>query len=189
MANRTARFGFKPASHFSSGGVKAMTREYTIDSGYATDIMKGDLVVMTTTEGQIEKGAANSSSFRGVFASVSYYDVDGEYHDDGRWPANQVATNIKALVYDDPRTIFECTGRTNGRSSVDADLIGLTAAPIVPAVQDVDKGFELSLMGVDLNSAAGRNKALDILGRIDKPDNEWDDYVRLFVRIKNHDLA
>lgn len=101
MSAALAAFGFIPSRH-PTGESRGMA--YTIASGYATQINKYQPVILSTG-GQITAGAA-ASDLIGVFAGCEYTDVTGKRVVSNYWPANTVATNIVAWVWDDPSTVF-----------------------------------------------------------------------------------
>jgi hypothetical protein len=83
MANKDAAFGFRPVRHLTGGEIRA--NEYTIAANYGTDIFQGQCVIAVTAGG-IEAAAAGNVIL-GVFGGN--------------------ASDIVALVYDDPRIVFE----------------------------------------------------------------------------------
>lgn len=124
MSGTNAPFGFLGAKH-PSGQVRA--REYTIASGYATNIFLGDPVKLVTT-GSIQLGTSDGTrtgtvdnvSLLGIFAGCSYVDASGKPNFSPYWPSGQVATDIKAFVYDDP----EITYAVQADGSIPAAAIG-----------------------------------------------------------------
>jgi hypothetical protein len=94
--------------------------QFTIASGYGTDIGYGDAVILNTN-GTITVGTANADTV-GVFAGCEYIDATGKPVTDKRWPANTVATNIKAYVYTDPTEVFEVQVGAGGSGYVQAAI-------------------------------------------------------------------
>lgn len=113
-------YGLKPVYHFSGGVIRP--REYTIASGYTTDIFNYDLVELHT-DGTLTQAAAAQTNLVGVFAGCEYTNAAGEVIFNKMWPASTTATNIKAYVFDDPKIVFR----------VQADQVG-TALAIDTAV-------------------------------------------------------
>lgn len=106
MANPDAPFGFKPYRHQNSG-TPVRTNRYFIASEYASNIFSGDLVKQVA-DGSIEL-AGEGDVFVGVFAGVEYTATDGSIVFKRYWPASTAVksgTNVTALVYDDPDTLF-----------------------------------------------------------------------------------
>lgn len=110
MSATNAPFGFIASKH-PSGFCRA--DEYTIASGYAANIFQGDPVKLVTA-GTIQLGTSDGTrtgtvagiSLIGIFAGVTYTDAQNKPNFSNFWPTGQVATDIKAMVYDDPDTDF-----------------------------------------------------------------------------------
>lgn len=105
--NINAPTGFKPITPNLTGGT------YSIASGYATQINYGDPVRLSGTAGTSTSKypgiiiGTTGNPVAGVFGGVSYVDAQGQPQQSLFWPANQVATDVKAIVYDDPREVFQ----------------------------------------------------------------------------------
>lgn len=102
MSATLAPFGFRPAYN-PVGSSRA--KLYTIASAYSSAIFEGQPVILNTN-GTITTGAA-AADLLGVFAGCEYTDATGKPNVSNFWPAGQVATNIKAYVYDDPTLVYE----------------------------------------------------------------------------------
>ena len=102
MSATSAPFGFRPA--YNPIGLER-AKKYTIASAYNTQIPKGAPVILNTN-GTITMGTA-AADIVGVFAGCEYVDNVGKPTESSFWPANQVATQIVAWVYDDPNEVFE----------------------------------------------------------------------------------
>lgn len=100
--------GLTPARKVGSAPDNKALSAYTIASGYATALGSGDPVKLHT-DGTLVK-ATNGADAIGVFYGVTYTDSQGEIHITGYWPASQTATNIEALVLDDPNATFVVKG-------------------------------------------------------------------------------
>lgn len=119
MANPDAPFGFRPWKHLS-GGTPGRTNEYPIGTAYNTSIFKGDVVKLDGS-GNVVIGTAGAQAV-GVFAGVKYIAADGSVVFKNNWVADTAeksGTIIKALVYDDPDTVF--LAQSNG-SMTEADV-------------------------------------------------------------------
>lgn len=158
MANVDAPMGFTPAGHLTGGMIRQ--NEYQIASAYATATFTGDVVILLST-GVINQATADPSNPIGIFAGVQYVDTNsGEQKYSPYWPAAQVASNIKASVYDDPMIIYRVqtsgtltdpddigtlfdlvigTGSTvNGTSAMEIDGAGATGAGMFRLLRGVD---------------------------------------------------
>lgn len=106
MALSKALDGFRPSRKRGSAPNSTGMSEYTIASGYASNIFKGDLV--TLNAGNIEvvtTAGVTNDLIAGVFGGVSYT-VDGEPKFSRYWPASTSASDIVALIYDDPNATY-----------------------------------------------------------------------------------
>jgi hypothetical protein len=134
MSSVNAPFGLMAVKH-PSGCVYA--REYTIASGYAVNLFNGDPVKLVTagtiqlgTSDGTRTGTVDNISLIGVFAGCSFVDATGKPTWSAFWPTGQVATEIKAWVYDDPETTFviQADGAIAATAIGDqADFTGFTA--------------------------------------------------------------
>ena len=143
MANTDAAFGFRPYRHATGGQVRM--NEYSIASAYNTNIFNGDVVEMTGTGKNIAKVAAANADNIGVFAGCRYVDASGNQVFSKYWPANTVATDIKAYVFDDPKIIFECQCDTLAEADIGQQVdinvgTGSTLTGVSGAYADVGAG-------------------------------------------------
>lgn len=104
----SAKKGLNPARKVGSAPDSAGLTAYSIASAYGTALAKGDPVKLTTDGTLIQ--ATNGADAIGVLESVSYVDSAGKLFIDKYWPASQVATDIVALVKDDPNATFIVKG-------------------------------------------------------------------------------
>ena len=103
MANADAPRGLWPVRHLS-GGCPQRANEYPIAAAYSTKVHTGALVKLVAGGG-IEVAAAGNRLL-GVFAGVQYTDSQGNPVFKKFWDGPSGATNIKAMVYDDPDLVF-----------------------------------------------------------------------------------
>lgn len=121
MSTTSQAYGLIPVFH-PSGQTRA--NKYTIATGYAANIFKGDLVKMHT-DGTLNIGDGTSPAI-GVFAGCEYTDSNGKPTVSPYWPTGTAATNITAYVYDDQQTMFK-VGVTANASGFDQAVIGQQA--------------------------------------------------------------
>lgn len=177
MANVDRAIGLRPLRHLGGGQVRS--NAYTIASGYNTALGAGDPVKMTGTGRNIARAGAGDVVI-GVFDGCKYTTQSGEKKFSMYWPANTVATEIEALVYDDPMTSFR----------VQADTI---AAADVGLLADLDAGTPSAvtgLSGVELtaSAAAAADKTCRIIGIIDAPDNAYGAHADVEILFVEHAL-
>ena len=110
-----APYGLKPVNLVGGQVFAGATRLIPVASGYNTSIFTGDLVKLVSG-GTLEKDAGTSTATPvGVFLGCTYtdpvlkYQVFSQYY-----PANTVASDIKAYVADDPATLFQVAVVSSG---------------------------------------------------------------------------
>lgn len=188
MSATNAPFGFMAAKH-PSGMIRA--REYTIASGYAANIFNGDPVKLVTagtiqlgTSDGTRTGTVDNISLLGVFAGCSYVDSTGKPNFSSYWPTGQVATEIKAYVYDDPETFFlvQADGSVAAAGIGDqADWTGFTAPG-----GSTTTGRSLATLSSTL-VGAGQQGQFRIVEFDHSVDNAaGDTYTKVLVKIAEH---
>ncbi len=118
-------FGMRAVKH-PSGLARATAYAGGITSGYNTNLFQGTPVLLTTA-GVINVGA-NGGDIIGVFDGVEYTDTNGRRQYSKMWPANLVATEIVAYVWDDPNTIFEAQAEGSIARTAIADQANFSVA-------------------------------------------------------------
>lgn len=180
MANTNAPFGLRPVRHLSGGEIRAS--EYSIASAYDTSTFTGDVVEMTGTGKNIEQAAADNADNIGVFAGCRYVDSSGKQKFSRYWPADTVATEIVAFVYDDPNLVFEVQG-----DSVAAADVG-TLVDWVVGTGSTANGNSALYAEVTGNTAT-TNQALRILGLATTVGNDYGAYAKVEVVFAEHALS
>jgi hypothetical protein len=191
MSATAGGYGLIPVNH-PSGQNRA--NAYTIATGYAANIFKGDPVKLVSTVTGTGVQLATSDGTRtgtvagitvlGVFAGCEYIDANGKPTVSNFWPTGTTATNIVAYVYDDPATVF----------SVQAD--GSVAATYVGAETDLT-GFSApggsTVTGLSSATVSATTKTNTNTGQFRitaferSADNAaGDSYTKLLVNINIH---
>ncbi len=129
MANVDAAFGFVPIRHMSGNAPR--TNQYTITSGLAENIFKGDLCILTA-DGVVTPHTATEVNNIGVFDGCSYTAADGSYVYSEYWPSGTVATDIIAHVYDGPMTVFKAQSLVRLHKQTLATVAMLLQAQVRP---------------------------------------------------------
>jgi hypothetical protein len=176
MANTNAPFGLRPVGHIAGGDVRL--QEYSIASAYNTNIFQGDVVELTGTGTNVALAAAENVDNLGVFWGCRYVDSSGNQVFKNYWPADTVGTNIVALVYDDPMTMFECQTDT-------------LAAADVGTLVDWNAGTGSTTTGVSglyaVGSVTGTSgKGLRVKKLVPRPDNAYGAYAKAHVVFAEH---
>ena len=177
MPNVDAAFGFVPIRHMSGNAPR--TNRYTIASGLAENIFKGDLVIIINT-GLITPHTATETNNIGVFDGCSYTAADGSYVYSEYWPTGTVATDIIAYVYDCPYTVFK------------VQSAGTTAQANIGNCADVVAGAGSTITGQSGFSTNGTMAAtaatVKILALHETPDNAFGANAVMEVLINEHIL-
>lgn len=179
MANVDGARGFIPVRHMRGGNMRRVP--YTIASGYATNLFRGDPVELTGTSNNVQVAAAANTDNLGVFDGCKYTNAAGEVVYSSYWPASTVSADAVAFVYDDPDIVFEiqCDSATNFALN---DIGGL--ADWVAGTGDAatgQSGYELQL-----SSIATTGKSCRILGLVNRPDNAVGQHAKVEVLFIEH---
>ena len=139
MANQDAAFGFRPVAHLAGGTIRA--REYKIAANYDTAIYTGQAVTAVTAGG-IEICAVGAVVL-GVFYGVSYTDpTTGKPTWSKYYPASTNASDLKAMVYDDPYIVYEVQHDGTGTAAMNFgghDCVGTSGSTITGrSTQELD---------------------------------------------------
>ena len=188
MSATNAPFGFICAKHPTG---QSRANEYTIASAYAANIFQGDPVKLVTA-GTIQLGTSDGTrtgtvagiSLMGVFAGCVFTDASGKPTWSNYWPGGQVATDIKAYVYDDPANVFvvQADGSVAAAGLGDqADWSGFAAPGGSTAT-----GRSLATLSSTLKGA-GNQGQFRIVEFDRSPDNAAaDTYTKVLVEIAQH---
>lgn len=109
MSISSAPFGLRPAFH-PSGLDRAQALAGGITSGYASNILKGQPVAYSPSNGVIIIATAgNSNAWSGAFAGVQWTETNGRARVSNYWPANTtyVAGSCVAYFYNDQNIVYE----------------------------------------------------------------------------------
>jgi hypothetical protein len=103
-----APYGLKPINLIGGQVFAGATRQIPIASGYATNLLNGD-VVKLVSDGTLEKDTGTTTATPvGVFLGCRYTDPNLGYELYSQfYPANTVASDIVAYVADDPDQLFK----------------------------------------------------------------------------------
>ena len=170
--------GFIPFGHLTGGVPRLSQVKYTFATGYATSIFRGDMVQLVTA-GTIARAAAGGTGLLGAFWGVRYVDAQGNQVFSNMWTASTAATDIEALIYDDPFIIYRAQADSGGTNLTQA-AVG-TNTDILATAGNTRTG--MSAEEVDQSEIGTAAAQVRILGRVDEPDNDWGDHTDLLVMI------
>jgi hypothetical protein len=179
MANVNSPSGLRPVRHMTGGDIRV--NEYSIASAYNTNLFHGDPIQMTGTGRNVALSEVGNVDNIGVFAGCRYVNSQGEQKFSKYWPANTAATDIVALVYDDPNIVFEIQCDTLAAGDI-GQLIawnagtGSTTTGISGVYGDVGAG------------TASTAKALRLMELKRSPDNAYGAYAKAYVTFAEHAL-
>lgn len=177
MANDNSAFGFRPVRHQAGGKIR--TNEYSIATGYSSNIFHGDVVEMTGTDKNIQVVAAGNTDNLGVFAGCRYVDSSGNQKFSKHWPASTTATNIVAYVYDDPFIVYECQCDTLAEADI-GQLVDLNAG--AGSTTTGVSGFY-----ADVGAGTGTTgKSFRLIELVTKPNNAYGAYAKALVTFQEH---
>lgn len=177
MANVNAPSGFTPVRH-KTGGPLHLT-PYSIATGYNTAIGLGDPVQLTGTGRNIELSEATNEDNIGVFAGVEYTNSDGQRVWSERWVAGTAGTNIIASVYDDPFIVYEAQMDTCAEAN-----IGTLSDWVIGAPTAAHPRSQTYLTA----GSATTGRSMRILGLVERPDNAYGAYARVYCMFAEHVL-
>jgi hypothetical protein len=178
MSATSAPFGLRPAFHPSgldraqalANGIQAVSTTGNVSLGYASNILKGQPVKMSTG-GYIEV-AGTGDDFLGAFAGVEWTDPTGRRRVSNYWPANESfqVGSVVAYFYNDPNIVYEI----QADGSLTQDSIGDQADLTNTTNGSTTTGLSQCTLSSTL---AGAGSAAQMLIRdlAPYPDNAWGD--------------
>jgi len=111
----SAPYGLVPVKMISGTPYAGVTRQYTIASGYNTNIFNGDAVKLVTA-GTVERDTADAAMTPiGIFLGCTYTDPNSKQKLFSQyWPAGTVASDAKAYVCDATDVLFKVAVVSSG---------------------------------------------------------------------------
>lgn len=188
MSSASTAFGFRPSYHNSG---QARAKAYTIATGYAANIFKGDPVKLVDA-GTIQLGTSDGTrtgtldgvSLLGIFAGCEYTDALGKPTVSNFWPTGVAATNITAWVYDDPETLFDVEYPNPSAGTTVQTAVGEECdwTPTAPG-GSTSTGLSLTYLSV-IQATSGQFQITSFKPNV--TDTLVDAYVTATVRINEH---
>jgi hypothetical protein len=166
MPNLDAPNGFVPVRHLNGGTVR-YTGGYSIDSGEASDLFLGDVVILDTATGDgnnIVPYAAAGGDIVGIFAGCQYTAANGDVVWAKQWVSGTATlggVNAEAFVYVDPNIVFSVQFQG---TLVAADVNSFADAAV--AAGNAANGIS----AFELDSTVGATGQFQIIGLADAPD-------------------
>ena len=178
-----APYGLKPINLIGGQVFAGATRQIPIASGYATNLLNGD-VVKLVSDGTLEKDTGTTTATPvGVFLGCRYTDPNLGYELYSQYyPANTVASDIVAYVADDPDQLFKVAvvSGTTVIAGVGRTVVGNNVALVQNAGSTATGNSKVAV----LSSSAATTNTLPIRVIDVVPDTKTgaDTYVELIVK-------
>ena len=178
-----APYGLKPINLIGGQVFAGATRQIPIASGYATNLLNGD-VVKLASDGTLEKDAGTTTATPvGVFLGCKYTDPNLGYELYSQYyPANTVASDIVAYVADDPDQLYKVAvvSGTTVIAGVGRTVVGNNVALVQNAGSTATGNSKVAV----LSSSAATTNTLPIRVIDVVPDTKTgaDTYVELIVK-------
>jgi hypothetical protein len=188
--NTNAPRGFVPTRRIDGACASFAMNAYTIASGYATAIGKGDPVI-SLNDGTIGIGVAGSQVRGVLWGGVEYTDTSGNFIQRPNWVASTTAkagTTVKAYIIDDPNIVFtiqETDGSSGAGTALALTDVGLNINFVIGAPNTLGDSTT-SINNTTEDTTATLN--CKILGLTDHPENAVGDYANLDVVFNAHQL-
>ena len=183
MSATNAPFGLRPAFH-PSGLDRAQALAGGITSGYATQILKGQPVAYSASNGVIVPITANSTNaaWSGAFAGVQWTDTTGRARVSNYWPANTAYTagTCVAYFYNDNNIVYEIQADgAMAQTTIGNEYLftNVTSGSSTTGLSQATLGASTAVG----NSTQGQMRVVDLAPYV---DNAWGDAYTI-VRVVN----
>lgn len=164
-----APYGYKPINLIGGQVFSGSTREYPIAYNYGTSIFFGDPVVLTNGFVNIATVPINTTNTTvGVFLGCSYTSPATKQRLFSQfYPANTLAGDIKAIVCDDPDTVFKMAVVTAAGvqtiGSMSQLVVGQNAAGSTTTGNAASGNSTLGVVGAAANTASAGFRILGLV--------------------------
>jgi hypothetical protein len=183
MSATSAPFGLRPAFH-PSGLDRAQALAGGIASGYNTQILKGQPVAYSPSNGTIVAITASSTqaTWSGAFAGVQWTDTTGRARVSNYWPANTAYTagSCVAYFYNDQNIVYEIQADGSmAQTTIGNEYLftNVTAGSSTTGLSQATLGAATAVG----NGQPGQMRVVDIAPY---PGNDWGDAYTI-VRVVN----
>ena len=182
----SAPYGLKPVNLIGGQVFAGATRMMEIASGYATNILCGDLV-KRISDGTIEKDTGTTAATPcGVFLGVSFTNAStGQVQQQQYYPASTAiksGTKILAVVADDPDTLFQVAvvSGTTVISGVGITAIGNNATLVQNAGSTTTGDSKVALLD---STATTNTLPIRIIDVVRDTETTTDNFPEVIVKI------
>jgi len=178
-----APYGLKPVNLVGGQVFAGATRLIPIASAYDTSIFAGDLVKLAS-DGTLAKDAGTSTATPvGVFLGCTYTDPVLKYQVFSQYfPADTVASDIKAYVADDPACLFRVAVVSSGTTigSIGRTAVGNNSS-LVQNAGSTSSGN--SKVAISSSTATTNTLPIRIIDVVEETATGSDTYVEAIVKI------
>lgn len=151
MATVASPYGLRAINRLDGMPYAGATRLFPIASGYNTNIFYGDIVSFASGTLTRTSGTVALTNPIGVFVGVTYTDPNLKYKVFRQfYPANTAASDIQAVVVDDPKVLFQI----QGSAAVVAANIGKNAGIVNTAGSTVTGNSAIALDAATIATTA-----------------------------------
>lgn len=164
-----APYGYKPINLIGGQVFSGSTREYPIAYNYGTSIFYGDPVVITSGFVNIATVPINTTNTTvGIFLGCSYTNPATKQRLYSQfYPANTLAGDIRAVVCDDPDTVFRMAVVTAAGAttigSMSQLVVGQNAAGSTTTGSAATGNSSLGVVGASANTASAGFRILQLV--------------------------
>lgn len=180
----SAPYGLKPIKMLGGTPFAGSTRQIKIASGYATAIYNGDVVKYTSDGTLVIDSGTTTATPVGVFLGVSYTDPNSQQKVFKQYyPASTVASDIYAVVADDPNTLFKVAvvSGTTVVAGVGRTVIGNNVALVQNAGDSVTGNSKVAVLST--SAATTNTLPYRVIDVVTDTATGTDTFVELIVKV------
>lgn len=177
-----APYGLRPVKLVSGSPYNGVTRQYSVASGYNTNIFYGDAVTLLAN-GTVARDAADAAMTPiGVFVGCSYTDPNTKQKLFSQYyPANTAADDIMAMVVDATDVLFKVAVVSSGTTIGDLATTDIGAnAALVDNTGDTNTGN--SRIAVSDTTATTNTLPVRIVELVQETKNASGGYTEALVK-------
>ncbi len=178
----SAPYGLVPVNRVDGLPYAGATRNFKIASGYNTSIFKGDAVALVTG-GTVQRDTFDAAMTPvGVFMGCSYTDPVLKYKIfSNYYPADTVASDIEAVVVDDPNVIFKVAVVSSGTTIGDLAITDI-GANVAGVNNTGSTATGNSACAISDTSATTATLPFRIIGLVEETKNASGGYTEALVK-------
>lgn len=185
-----APHGFRAINRLDGMPYAGAVRHFKIESGYAENLLYGDLVEISADGVVVKFTGTDSGNPVGVFVGCEYLNQNMKIPLWSQWwPANTVDDNATAYVVDDPNAVFRVVVTDSGSNvaTVKRNAIGSNMSIVQGAGNTAtgDSGISV-LAGSEATTATLPVRVVDVVPATSYPSSGETVFPELVVKINTH---